>query len=200
MDYRAKLKPFRTSSSIFGDGSGPMGPLSKRKELVFPYTPTIMVSGNADYEEYNFTHSIYKYNAYTSSSVSEISVTCDFTAQTTTEAAYLLACMHFFRSVTKSYFGASNGALAGAPPPIIKFDYLGDQMFKNVPVIVKNYTYVLEPAVDYVPVPVSNKLSYVPNRVSITVTLDVYYNPRKLRDKFSLAEFRNGTLLQDGYI
>jgi len=200
MDYRATIQPLG-SSSIFGENSVDiMGPLYERNALVFPYTPTVMASGNADYEEYNFTHSIYKYSAYSNSSVSEISVTGDFTAQTDNEARYLLACMHFFRSVTKSYFGSSNGALAGAPPPIVKFDYLGDQMYKNVPVIIKNYTHVLEPAVDYVPVVVGNKTSYVPTQVSMTITMELYYNPKLLRDKFNLQDFRNGKLLQDGYI
>ena len=204
VDFRAKLKPFGDSSSLFGTGAI-MAPLraqgAKGHELIFPFTPMVMAMSSANYDETSYAHSIYKTHSYSSSTVDDLTVTGDFVAQTPDEAAYLLAVMHFFRTATKSYFGAANpDAIRGAPPPIVKFEYLGKQMFNNVPTILKNYTYVLEPGVDYVPVTVDGETSYVPSYISITITLGVYYNPRKLKKDFSLSKFRNGDLLKDGYI
>jgi hypothetical protein len=198
LDYRASIRPFSRQSGIFGTGEI-MEPLRKRNMLVFPYTPVMQLSGNSEYEEYTFTHSNYKYNAYARSYVGEIVLTADFTSQTLDEAKYTLAAMHFFRSITKSYFGTTD-ALAGAPPPVVKFNYMGNQQFKDVPVIIKNYTYTLQPDVDYVTVVDGNINTSVPTFLNIALTMDLYYNPRTLKDTFSLQKFRNGTLLQDGYI
>lgn len=211
-DFRARITPRGTNGTstggvgsegklqqLFGNGEITK-PLVDKRALVFPYTPTIQVTGNAEYEEYTFTHAIYKYNAYSRSYISEIVLTCDFTSQTEDEARHTLACMHFFRTVTKSYFGirAGNAALAGTPPPIVNFSYLGEKMFRNVPVIIKSYTYALQPDVDYVRVDTGNGLTYVPSYVNITLTMDVNYNPKTLRDGFSLDAFRQGNLLARG--
>jgi hypothetical protein len=208
-DFRARITPRGTGNTatsgagapsrlenLFGSGDITR-PLRDKRGLVFPYTPTIQVTGNAEYEEYTFTHAIYKYNAYSRSYISEIVLTCDFTSQTQEEAEYTLGCMHFFRTVTKSNFGRQGGNLAGTPPPIVNFSYLGEKMFTNVPVIIKSYTYALQPDVDYVAVEVDGKTTYVPTFINITITMDVNYNPRTVRENFDLAKFRNGDLLAD---
>ena len=176
-----------------------MDPLAKSKRLIFPYTPTIQVGGGADYEQYSYTHTNYNYNAYNRSAPSEITITGDFTAQTTSEAAYLLAVMHFFRSVTKSYFGASTPERSGTPPPVVLFNYLGQYMFNDVPVIIKNYAYTLQPDVSYIEVPFKN--TSVPTYVNITVTIEASYPPKSIRDEFNLDDFRSGSLVRDkGFI
>lgn len=193
---------------IYGENtpSNILQPLYKKNGLVFPFTPTVQTGGTAEYEEYTFTHSIYKYNAYTKSMPNEIVINGDFTAQTQDEAKYLLAVMHFLKSATKSYFGSSN-TRSGTPPPVLMFNYLGENQFKNVPVIIKNFNYTLEPGVDYVPVLLGgdeNKKSWVPTKVNIMITVDTYYNPKTLRDTFDLDKFLTGELLGgpngEGYI
>ena len=172
-----------------------LNPLYGKNGLTFPFTPTVQFGGVAEYEEYSFTHSIYKYNAFTKSYPTEISVNGDFTAQTVEEARYLLAVMHFLKSSIKSYFGTSNTTRAGTPPPVLLFNYLGENQFKNIPVVIKNYNYTLEPNVDYVPVVFNNNTSWVPTKINILITLDTYYNPNTLRDKFNLDSFLQGKLL-----
>lgn len=201
-DPRAYLQAAsaRANEDVFGTGEI-MDPLRRgmNNRLVFPYTPTLQVSGSAEYEEYTFTHSIYKYNAYTKSTVGEIILTADFTAQTETEAKYMLAAMHFMKSNTKSEFGATSNN-PGTPPPVLRFSYMGEYQFKNVPMIIKNYTYVLQPDVDYVPIIVNGQQTKVPVFLNMSVTLDTYYNPKQLRSEFNLTNFKNGSLLDKGYL
>ena len=199
MDYRAKIKPYSSASTIFGtDDNGIMGILKKQGELLFPYTPIIDFSAGADYETYDFEHTNYKYMAYSKSAIDNIGVTAYFTSQTKQEAEHTLAVMHFFKSIIKSYFGSKNGQLAGSPPPIVRFSYLGDGMFKETPIIIQKYSFILEDKVDYVFVEKHN--SYVPVKLQLSFSALPYYNPAKLRSTFSIKDFRNGKLLKDGYL
>lgn len=189
----------RGADFVFGPKteSNVMYPLALQEKLVFPYTPTVQAGSTAEYDEYSFTQSAYKYPSYVKSYPKEILVSGDFTAQTQSEARYLLAVMHFFRSVLKPYFGSSNER-AGTPPGIILFNYLGNQQFKDVPVILKDYTYTLEPDVDYVFI--ESFETYVPTKINISIALETYYNPRQLRDEFDLDKFRTGELYKGGFI
>lgn len=210
-DYRARLKPKPDGMSyVFGDDedSNILKPLiDQGGALVFPYTPTVLFSGNAEYDQYGFTHSIYPSKSYVKSAPSEIQLTADFTAQSDREAAHTLASMHFFKSVTKSYFGGqSQSAIerAGTPPPVILFDYMGEYMFKDIPVVVSNFSFTLEPDVDYVPVTfrrgntTRDLATYVPSRMNIAVTLEIVYNTKVIRNEFDLDKFRKGGYVYGG--
>lgn len=129
-------------------------PLIETKGVVFPYTPDVTFGGSANYSSWHFTHSNYQQFQYQNSQPSEIQITGTFTAQSNQEARYMLAALTFLRAATMIDFG--NAAVqrenAGTPPPVLRFNYLGQQMFKNVPVVVQNYSYILERDVDYVEV------------------------------------------------
>lgn len=169
--------------------------------IIFPFTPTITIGGNAEYDEYALTHTNYKYHAFSRSSPDDIQIIGVFTAQTPREAEYLLAVMHFLRTITKSFFGKGNAEssiLPGTPPPVMLFNYMGKYQFNDVPVVLSNYTYILEPDIDYVEV--DSRDTRVPSEVTITVNLKPYYNPKQLRDNFDLELFRRGDLITKGYI
>jgi hypothetical protein len=195
LDPRARIyaKP-QGSEYVFGPNTEDniLRPLIARG-LVFAYTPNVTGGGSADYDEYSFTHSNYKYSAYNKSAPTEITIDGPFTAQTNDEARYLLAVLHFLKSATKSYFGVSDGNRAGTPPPVMLFDYLGETMYKKTPVILKSYQYTLDNDVDYVLV--KGWDTYVPAKMMLSITLDFYYNPKVLRDKFSLSDFQQGKYL-----
>jgi hypothetical protein len=185
---------------VFGNSdsdSNVLLPLRQARKLVFPYTPSVSSGNTAEYDEYSFAQSAYKYPSFVKSYPKEIMVSGDFTAQTQTEARYMLAVMHFFKSITKPYFGASSPR-AGSPPAIIYFNYLGEQQFYDVPVVVKDYTYTLEPNVDYVLVERFD--SYVPAKLNVSIVLETYFNPKQLRDQFDLDEFRKGRLGLEGFL
>jgi hypothetical protein len=116
--------------------------------VIFPYTPTISLTYSANYNPYNLTHSNHTGYFYTGSSVGAISLSGTFTAQDTTEANYLLAVIHFFRSVTKMFYGQD--AELGAPPPLVYLSGYGQYQFSEHPCVVSSFTYSLPAEVDYI--------------------------------------------------
>ena len=132
-----------------GGEAGILKPLYDTDGVIFPYTPSIETSYNANYEMYDLTHSNFRGYFYKNSRVNDINIRATFTAQDTQEAAYLLAVIHFFRSVTKMFYGAKD-AYRGAPPPLTYLSGLGAYQFNNHPCVVSQFNYSLPPDVDYI--------------------------------------------------
>jgi hypothetical protein len=80
--------------------------------------------------------------------VGDIQVRGTFTAQNTTEANYLLAVIHFFRSATKMFYGQD--VERGTPPPICLLNGFGGYQFSNHPVVISSFNYTLPNDVDYI--------------------------------------------------
>lgn len=129
--------------------AGILEPLRKTGGVIFPYTPTITTSYNATYDSVSLTHSNYRSYFYQSSNVGDINIQATFTAQDTAEAEYLLAVIHFFKSVTKMFYGA-NDAFAGAPPPLVYCRGFGEFQFNLHPCVVSQFNYNLPADVDYI--------------------------------------------------
>ncbi len=193
-------------------------PLWSTNGVLFPYTPSLSSGNVAEYDPSTFIHSNYGYNAYVRSYPKPLSLTAEFTAQTNDEALYLLAVLQFFRSVTKSYFGINPYNKAGTPPPVIIFNYLGDYQYNNVPIIVKDFSFTYDANIDYVPINTqlntlysnnigvslaptgSSGYTYVPTHLTIQLEMEVQYIPLTLRNNFNLDLFRQGQLMNGGYI
>ena len=129
---------------------GILGPLAATNGVIFPYTPTISVVYAASYDASELVHSNYKIYNYKSSNVDTVTITGDFTAQDTTEANYLLAVIHFFKSVTKMFYGQDQNPRNGTPPPLVYMSGMGTFQFDNHPLAVTNFTYSLPNEVDYI--------------------------------------------------
>lgn len=221
-DFRARLRPKDPAKAqeILGPRAPDnlLFPLYSTNGVLFPYTPSVSSGSVAEYDPSAFIHTNYGYNAYARSYPKPINITAEFTAQSNDEALYLLAVLHFFRAVTKSYFGVNPYNKAGTPPPILVFNYLGEYQFNNVPVVVKSFDYTYEANIDYVPVYTGSNTNYsanigvnmasasnggytyVPTHVTVTVDLDTQYVPINLRNEFDLDKFRQGKLYDKGYI
>ena len=130
--------------------AGILNPLQATEGVIFPYTPAISVAYAANYTPFDPTHSNYKIYQYTNSSVDAFSITCDFTAQDTTEANYLLAVIHFFKSITKMFYGQDQNPKPGTPPPLCYLSGLGEFQFDNHPLAITGFTYSLPIDVDYI--------------------------------------------------
>jgi len=199
-DGRASLKPKPEWKS--GDPTwerllaGPiMAPLLySGRGLIFQYAPQLTLAPTANWTPQSFTHSNYEANAWESSSVPEIMLTAEFTAESDKEAKYMLAVIHFLKSVTKGGFGQFDPD-RGVPPAVYRFNYLGDYQFKNVPVIITSSVLTYDNTIDYIPISVEGKPTYVPTMMTININLRPQYNPSKLRDKFKLSDFREGKYL-----
>jgi len=118
------------------------------KGVIFPYTPTIQTAYKANYQPYDLTHSNMRGYFYQGSSPSEIQITGVFTAQDTTEANYLLAVIHFFKSATKMFYGQD--AYVGAPPPPLYLSGYGTYQFREHPVLLTSFNFSLPNDVDYI--------------------------------------------------
>jgi hypothetical protein len=151
-DWRVRLSLAEDSNYLYNAPSkeeqGILAPLNGTYGVIFPYTPKIDVSYKANYASESLTHSNYLSYFYRASSVDQVRISCPFTAQDTTEAAYLLAVIHFFRSATKMFYGQD--AQRGAPPPLVFLTGLGQYQFNNHPCVITSFEYSLPADVDYI--------------------------------------------------
>jgi len=153
-DWRVRLSLAPNSNYLYKDPdttiAGILSPLKATNGVIFPYTPAISVAYAAQYDPASLTHTNYKYYTYNSSSVDQITLSCDFTAQDVFEATYLLAVIHFFKSVTKMFYGQDQDPKPGTPPPLCYLSGLGAFQFNNHPLAITNFTYSLPTDVDYI--------------------------------------------------
>jgi hypothetical protein len=149
-DWRVRLQLAPGAQYLYKDPSGPgiLAPLFETDGVIFPYTPSIETSYTANYDKYDLTHSNYRGYFYKNSAVNDINIRGTFTAQDTNEADYMLAVIHFFRSVTRMFYGQD--ALRGAPPPLVYLSGFGQYQFNDHPCLVSNFSYSLPDSVDYI--------------------------------------------------
>jgi outer membrane biosynthesis protein TonB len=129
---------------------GILQPLNVTGGVIFPYTPTISVNYTANYNPTELVHSNYKVYQYSSSSIDSITIACDFTAQSISEADYLLAVIHFFRSATKMFYGQDENPRRGTPPPLCYIYGMGSYQFAGQPLAISQFSYNLPNNVDYI--------------------------------------------------
>lgn len=154
-DWRVRLALSPDCNYLYRDPEATiLSPLSTREQgtdgVIFPYTPQISVSYTATYNPADLVHTNYKVQQYNSSSVETATITADFTAQDAYEARYLLAVIHFFRSVTKMFYGKDSDPRAGTPPPLCYLFGMGSYQFSAHPLAVTAFTYNLPADVDYI--------------------------------------------------
>lgn len=153
-DWRVKLRLAPGANYLYrasdgkGSQAGILQPLAVTDGVVFPYTPQITTAYRANYSSYDLTHSNFRGYFYQSSYVDDIQIQATFTAQDSAEAKYLLAVIHFFRSITKMFYGQD--AERGAPPPLVFLQGLGQFQFNLHPCVVAQFNYNLPNDVDYI--------------------------------------------------
>jgi len=152
-DWRVRLALAPGATYLYKAAAGKRGilePLAATYGVVFPYTPAISLTYAASYDPTELTHSNYKFFTYRSSGIDSISINCEFTAQDTFEANYLLAVIHFFRSVTKMFYGQDQNPKPGTPPPLCYLFGLGTFQFNRHPLAITSFNYTLPIDVDYI--------------------------------------------------
>ena len=186
-DHRVRLSAFdRNNAQAKIDLYGPddafniLKPLHATDGVLFPYTPNIQINQDTTWQTADLEHSNFDILSFQKSSSASISLTADFTVQTQREGRYLLAVIHFLRTVSKAYFGAQsvehfdppttqagstatpqeNAATtterqrqdgkAGLPPPVLLFSGYGDLMFNDIRVVVKSHSWSYEKTADLI--------------------------------------------------
>ena len=241
-DWRVRLSLAPSASYLYKAANpGILKYLQKTDGVIFPYVPQIQVTYAAHYDASELTHSNYKIFQYKNSSIDQISITCDFTAQDNEEANYLLAVIHFFRSVTKMFYGQDDIPKAGTPPPLCYLSGLGGFQFDRHPLVISSFNYSLPNDVDYIragsptlqpgvdssayngstgadatvgsvrlgrlnPGATENapqftkatntQPTYVPTKISISLVAYPIVTRSDISNKFSLADYATGALLQ----
>jgi hypothetical protein len=151
-DWRVRLSLGPKAQYLYNaNDPGILAPLkagSGTDGVIFPYTPSITTTYSANYEQYDLVHSNYRGLFYKNSRVGDIQIRGIFTAQNTTEANYLLAVIHFFRSATKMFYGQDPER--GTPPPICLLNGFGGYQFSDHPVVISSFNYTLPNDVDYI--------------------------------------------------
>jgi hypothetical protein len=193
-DWRIRIAPGPALTSKYYD-TKILKPLKDTNGVVFPYTPQIAITHNASYQATPLTHANFQHYSYSNSDIAAISIAGDFTAQNEAEGLYVLAVIHFFRSVTKMFFGSDANPVAGTPPPVLFLYGLGDQILNGVPVVVTSFTSTFPPDIDYLLVQ-SNR---IPTSMSLSITVQPVFN-RQQSLTYSSTQFINGSLLNRGYI
>lgn len=162
-DWRVRVRLAQGAKYLYNSSNpGILAPLRATDGVIFPYTPQIAVNYSANYDAAHPVHSNYKIYQYQNSSVDSINITTDFTCQDTSEAEYLLAVIHFFRSMTKMFYGQDTEPRNGTPPPLCFIDGLGAYQFSYHPMAITSFNYNLPPDVDYI-------------RTTITAAPTAYY-------------------------
>lgn len=151
-DWRVRLRLAPQSKYLYNaPNPGILAPLSSSSGtdgIIFPYTPTIDTSYRANYQPYDLTHSNYRGYYYQNSFVDALNLRCTFTAQSTDDADYLLAVIHFLKSATKMFYGQD--AERGSPPPVVYLTGLGQFQFNEHPCLIQQFNYSLPSDVDYI--------------------------------------------------
>ncbi len=178
---------------------GALAPLAKTGGVVFPYSPTIQVSHQANYGTYDVAHSVYQANYWVNTRNPSISLTAQFASQTHDDAEYNAAALHFFKSMTKGEFGRSSGN-PGVPPPVLKFSAFGELNMKNVPVILTGFSYTLPEDIDYVSLTQNGIDVSVPALFLASIELQVQQRPVNVRNTFNAGQYRDGSLLKRGFM
>jgi hypothetical protein len=149
-DWRVRLRLAPQSTYLYNaPNPGPLlQPLQVTDGVIFPYTPQISTAYKANYSTYDLTHSNYRGYFYQNSYVDVITINAMFTAQSTSEANYLLGVITFFKAVTKMFYGQD--AQRGSPPPLTYLSGLGQYQFNEHPCLVQSFNYSLPNDVDYI--------------------------------------------------
>jgi hypothetical protein len=176
---------------------GILAPLANTNGLMFPYSPSIQQSHEADYAAMAMVHSNQDYYAYSKTPNVTLNIAAKFTVQNQTEGLYALACLHFLRSISKMNFG-QNDANKGLPPPVVMFSGYGEYMYNQVRCIVKGSSVSIDDTVDKVKVTATSGSAWLPALFTVNVSIIVQQTANQMRTTFTLDTYRDGTLLAQG--
>lgn len=196
-DWRVSLSVPTTDPNFKEENirNGLLSPLREiGNRMVFPYTPNIYITHNANYDTMEPVHNNYPFQIYQNSNIDAFTITGDFSVENEEEGRFWVASVHYLRSVTKMAYGESTNK--GAPPPVVRLNGYGSYVFNQVPVVVKSFNIVLQNDVDYIQTTVLNEQTptWVPTESEIAVTVVPAYS-RSQVNRFNLGEF-----VRSGYI
>ena len=197
LDWRVRI----SVPTILSTNSEVLKPLiGTKNSLIFPFTPTVLVSNSANYSQVQPVHTNFPYNSYENSQVDAFTITGEFVNESTEDAKYFIAALHFLRSATKMFYGGDD-ATTGLPPVVCRLSGYGQYVLNDIPVVITNFTTDLPNDVDYIKCNVAGKDNFVPSMATITITATPQY-ARRSQARFSLTEFAKGAFVgtEEGFV
>jgi hypothetical protein len=212
-DNRLRISALRGQSDrVYGandKSTNVLAPLHSTGGMLFPYTPSIAISGDTDWTPHALTHTNYDIYSYQRTPSATITLGGKFTVQNQREGEYALACIHFLRTMGKMYYGEQDSfdynpttltpeqSTAGLPPPVLRLRGYGLYMFSDLRCVLKNYSFSFEETMDLVTVQSQTGGDIMlPPMFTINVSLLLQQNPSRLRREFKLDAFRTGDLMR----
>ena len=175
------------------DPSGRLG-ASGLNTVQFPYTPTISVITQSGYTSYDLSHTNFQQRAFEMASNTEFNMAAPIIIRSEEEAQSVLKMGQFFRGALKMNFGPRDPD-AGLPPPVLRF--YAHNIYTNVPILVRDFTWNLDQDVDYITLTSGER---VPVQQTFVLSLTTTYSPKNVRENFTMNDFLSGKLKSKGYI
>ena len=120
-------------------------------------------------------------------------MTAPVIVRSSSEAETVLQMANFLRGALKMDFGMQSDN-AGLPPPILRLDAHG--IYKNVPVLIRDFTWNLDSDIDYV----ETNGARVPVQNMFVMSLTTTYSPKNVRKNFNMQDYLSGNLANKGYV
>lgn len=134
----------------------------KLGDLIFPYTPTIAISGMAQWQEDPLIHQNVGFQAFQYSKPETYNIEAPFWVEDEAGAEYWLNARDYLRNCTKM--------MGPAPPPILCLKGYGGTI--DSPVIITTYSVNLSSDVNYI----SSGGTYVPAKSSFSISVRTIYS------------------------
>lgn len=203
VDLRVKIRV--PAEYIVSPGITNSTPLEGLGGILFPYTPNISYSHNADYKTETPLHSNYALHFYKNSYVSKINISGKFTVQNDTDAEIFIATVQLLRALTKMRSGGQKlDPYSGSPPPVCRLDAYGDYMLTNIPVVITEFKMEVSDGVDYYTfgkLGFTDNISSVPTVSTLSVGLAPMYSRAEIQ-KFAVTNYLDSYLKtrREGYL
>ncbi len=187
-----------------------MAPLHGTGGMLFPYTPSIQISGEATWTTHDLVHTNFDILSYERTPSATIGITGKFTVQNQREGAYALAVIHFLRTMTKMHYGdqesrndnaqenAGKPAIAGLPPPVLRLRGYGSYMFPDLRCVLKSFNFNFDDNMDLIPIQLPDGEVLLPPMFSITIGVGLQQSTSRVRRDFNLEQFRTGASMKTG--
>ncbi|RMH15266.1 MAG: hypothetical protein D6698_11360 [Gammaproteobacteria bacterium] len=189
-----RLIPFDFS---YGNYTGLLDPIKKAGGIHFPYRPSITESNRARYAITELTHTNEGSAVYGGKETARINLGGGtWVADTVETGKYMMAVLHFFRSVTLMDYG--NGH-TGRPPTPCWFYAYEPYGYNGVPVLIESADISFPQDVEYMDIQLGGETLVLPRVFKIdSISLIVQHSFRYWLEEFSLDDFRSGVLLKRG--
>jgi len=192
--------PYETKQPVrLWDPSGRLSLAGLKDNILnFPYTPTVSSMQGANYSEYALTHNNFQQRSFESGQNVEINITAPMVVRNEEQAEYIVKAGLWVRSAMKMNFGQDSSP--GLPPPVLRLYAHG--LYTAVPCMIRDFAWNLDSDIDYLEYKSESTggIVRIPVMNTFVLSLSTTYAPKDVRENFSVKDYMQGKLRNDGYV